>query len=160
MKELVYKYLKELNIEFEIHNHPALYTCADSDKYGLAFDAISCKNLFLRNKKKTKFYLISMPENKQIKLNELAVILKEQKLSFANEEDLLDKLKVKPGAVSILNVIGANLTDVMCIVDKELINANKVGFHPNDNTATILFDGKYIEIVLKTSKASYSIIAI
>jgi len=155
MKEIVYEYLKALNIEFEIQDHPALYTCADNDKYGLVFDAMLAKNLFVKNKNKTKYYLISMPVDKQMRLSDLAIKLKEQKLSFASEEDLLARLKIKPGAVSILNVIGADLSDVICVVDSMLINADKVGFHPNDNTATIIFNGNKIENILKNQDAIY-----
>jgi len=154
MKEKVYEYLNQLKIEFEIHNHPPLYTCADSDKYGLVFDAIIAKNLFVKNKTKSKYYLISMPDDKQVKLTDLAKQLNEQKLSFASEEDLFSRLKVKTGAVSILNVIGAELSDVICIIDKALIN-NKVGFHPNDNTATILFKASDLESILEKQKVKY-----
>ena len=73
-------------------------------------------------------------------------------------EDLLQKLKVTPGAVSILNAIGANHLELKCILDKDLINPERVGFHPNDNTVTVLFSGLELEKILKAQNADYQII--
>lgn len=159
MKEKVYAYLKELNIEFNVYNHPALYTCEDNDKYGLEFDGLLIKNLFLRNKNKNGYYLVSMPEDKSLSLNELALKLNESKLSFASEEDLLNKLKITPGTVSLLNIIEAE-PDVIFIIDRDLMKTKRVCFHPNDNTVTITFRSECIERILLDFDASYKIIDI
>jgi Ala-tRNA(Pro) deacylase len=160
MKEKVYEHLKSLNIEFKIYEHPALYTCADNDKYGLVFDGERDKNLFLRNKNKSKYYLVSMPENKPLNLKDLALKLEESKLSFGNEEELFNKLKIKPGAVSFLNIIASGDTDVVVIVDEGLIKAERVCFHPNDNTATITFNSEHIEKILGSFKVEYKFLDI
>ena len=157
MKEKVYEYLKKLDIEFKIYNHPALYTCADNDKYGLVFDGIRDKNLFLRNKNKSKFYLVSMPEIKALDLKTLALKLGESKLSFANEEQLFNKLKIKPGMVSFLNIVEAE-KDVIFIIDEDLLKGEKVCFHPNDNTATVTFSGKDIKKILQDFDVEYKLI--
>ena len=47
MEEKVYDLLKKLNIEYEVVQHQALFTCADNDKYGISFDGTICKNLFI-----------------------------------------------------------------------------------------------------------------
>jgi len=157
MKEKVYKYLNDLEIEFEIHEHQPLYTCADHDKYGLVFDAIGCKNLFLRNHNKSAYYLISMPEVKRIDLHTLSEILGEKKLSFASEEDLFDKLRVTTGSVSILNTIECDKS-VIVIVDRDIVIDEKVGFHPNDNAVTILFKGTEIDKILGSLDIEYRFI--
>ena len=61
---------------------------------------------------------------------------------------LWEKLHIKPGSVSILNVIGAPDTDVTFVLDKELVGAGFVSFHPNDNTASIAFDEKNIQKIM------------
>lgn len=160
MKEQVYEYLSSLNIEFKIYEHPALYTCADNDKYGLEFDGMRDKNLFLRNKNKSKYYLATMPDSKSLNLKELALSLGEAKLSFANEEELLDKLKITPGAVSLLNIIASGGAGVTFIVDKDLIQAERVCYHPNDNAVTITFKSEHIEEILRSFNADYMIIEI
>ena len=67
---------------------------------------------------------------------------------FGNEKELWDKLHIKPGSVSILNVIGAPDTDVTFVLDKELVGAGNVSFHPNDNTASIAFDSDSIKTIM------------
>lgn len=160
MKEKIYKHLRELGVEFVIHDHPPLFTCADHDKYGLTFEGLQCKNLFLRDQKKTRYFLVSMPADKPLSLADLAPELGEKKLSFVNETELLDKLGVTTGAVSVLNVIGAKDRDVIYIIDGTLKTANKVGFHPSDNTATVVFSGKDLERILKSKNVNYKFITI
>ena len=159
MKEKVYDYLNKLNIEFKIYHHPALYTCADGDKYGLEFDGMKDKNLFLRNRNKSKYYLVTMPESKALDLKTLALKLEETKLSFANEDELFSKLKIKPGTVSILNIIEAEQT-VVFIIDEDLLKAEKICAHPNDNTITITFKSKAIEKILQGFANEYRFIRI
>jgi len=156
-KEKVYTYFEEQGIKFKAYDHPALFTCADNAKHDLSFDAECCKNLFLRNKNKSKYYLVSMSVNKKVSLNEIAEKLNEKKLCFANEEELAQKLNIKSGACSVLNIIGVEKTDTIFVIDKVLTETKKVDFHPNDNTATIVFDGKDIEKVLKNFGAEYKI---
>jgi len=160
VKDKVYKYLNEAGIDFEIYDHPALYTVADNDKYGLVFDGVSCKNLFLRNKRKSKYYLISMSANEKISLGSIVASLGEEKVSFANEEELFDKLGIKSGAVSLLNIIEVGTTDVVFVLDKRLLSEKKVGFHPNDNTATIFFNGCNLKKILEDFKVEYRLLDI
>ncbi|MDR0978809.1 MAG: hypothetical protein LBL91_02575 [Lachnospiraceae bacterium] len=96
VKQKVYEVLNKLNIEFEAIDHPALFTCEDNEKYGLKFNGEVCKNLFIRNKNKSKYYLVSLSLNKRANLKELEEKLHETRLSFGNEEVLFEKLKIKP----------------------------------------------------------------
>ena len=101
-----------------------------------------------------------MPANKSLSLDNLAPKLSEKKLSFANGTELLDKLNVTSGAVSVLNIIGAKTTDIFYIIDQALTNTDKVGFHPSDNTATVVFSGQDLEKILKSLTTNYQFIAI
>jgi len=154
MKEKVYEYLDSIGITYEIHEHPPLYTCADHDKYHLDFGAIGIKNLFLRNHNKSAYYLVSMPDEKRIDLHTLSMILDEKKLSFASEEDLYDKLRVTTGSVSILNTIECDKS-VIVVVDRDIIVNERVGFHPNENTVTIVFKGTEIDKILSGLDIEY-----
>ena len=160
MEEKVYKIFKELNIDFEKIEHPALYTAADNDKYKIDINGVMCKNLFIRNKDKSKYYLVILPLTKRANLIEISKKLKETRFSFGSEEDLFEKLKITKGSVSLLNIIEVEKTDVKFIIDKELLTVSKVGFHPNNNTATVLFSPKDIEKVLKKYKVDYEFIEI
>ena len=155
MEEKVYKVLKELNIEYEKVEHPALYTVEDCEKYNIKMEGLECKNLFLRNKEKTKYYLVSLPLEKRANLKEIQEKLRETRLSFGSDEVLYEKLGIQSGSVSLLNIIEVEKADVKFIIDKCVLDANKVGFHPNVNTATVLFKPQDIETILKKYGVEY-----
>ncbi|MEG2712353.1 MAG: YbaK/EbsC family protein [Clostridia bacterium] len=153
MKEKVYKILKELNIKYNEINHPALFTEGDEEKYGLEFSGVEYKNLFLRNKNKSKFYLYSLPLKQRADLKELAIKLNEKKLCFANDTELLEKLGIKSGSVSVLNIIEVEETDCIFVLDEDFKEKELVDFHPNDNTATVELMPKDIIRVLNKYNA-------
>ncbi|GHU85975.1 prolyl-tRNA editing protein proX [Clostridia bacterium] len=160
MKQKVYDLLDELNIAYEIVEHPPLHTQADGEKYDLKFDGTVCKNLFIRNKNKSAYYLVALPVDKKVDLAALQEVLSETKLSFGSEEALEKKLAIKSGAVSIFNVVNVGETDVQFIIDNDILESKRVGFHPNDNTATILLAPSEICRVLDNYKVGYKFIDI
>ena len=98
---------QKLGIQYELVEHPPLFTCDDDAKYGLVFNGVGFKNLFLRNHNKSVYYLVSMPQEKPTDLKQIQECLGEKRLSFGSEEALLDKLNITAGTVSILNIIGS-----------------------------------------------------
>lgn len=142
-KEYICNALKEMNMDFDIINHIPIFCEKDRELVKIDKDVVIGKNLFLRNDKKTKYYLYCLPLNKKANLLELANLLGEKRFSFANENELIEHLAIMPGSVSYLNVLtaerkNANFRDVIYIIDKQILKANKIGFHPSDNTATIV----------------------
>lgn len=160
MEEKVYKVFNNLNIEYDVIHHPAAFTCNDINEDEIKFDGVACKNLFLRNKNKSKYYLILMPINKKVEIKSIEKLLDETKMSFGSEEVLAEKLNITRGSVSMLNIIGVEKTDVTFIIDKCILDNNKVGFHPNVNTATIIFSTKDIEKILNHYNVDYRFITI
>ena len=104
-----------------------------------------CKNLFLRNKKGDKHYLVICEESKKVDLKELSERLELERLSFASEERLDKYLGLKPGSVSPFGIINDSRREVEVLVDKELADWDKVNFHPNVNTATLTISFKDFE---------------
>lgn len=135
---MIYEILKELNIKYKEYRHPAVYTCEESDKYHQNSDAGRSKNLFLRNKNGDKYYLIILESKKKVNLKELSVLLDEKKLAFASSEKLLKYLNLTAGSVSPFGLINDIDKEVVVIVDKDLLKYEKVGYHPNINTATLI----------------------
>ncbi|MFH1503367.1 MAG: prolyl-tRNA synthetase associated domain-containing protein [Candidatus Diapherotrites archaeon] len=129
------KYLQEKEISFKSYEHPAVYTCEEAEKYNKDIKGIHSKNLFLKNKKSTKFYLIIVPAKKKINLKELSGTT-EDKLTFANEKDLKQKLKLSTGAVSPFGLINDEGGKINLLIDKEIWDSDYVSFHPNINTKT------------------------
>ncbi|MCL1792889.1 MAG: hypothetical protein FWG34_03375 [Oscillospiraceae bacterium] len=133
-----------LGISYSIVEHPPLFSQADSEKYRVDIGAKIFKNLFLCNADKSRYYLLSLPLAKRADLAKIRESLGESRLSFGSEAALLEKLNIRPGSVSFLNIAGKPETDVAFLIDSEIHETEKIGVHPNDNTATIIFAPKEI----------------
>ncbi len=148
---------EKLNIEYELVRHPAIFGKADEEKVkDIDFcGGIVCKNLFLKDKKANTYYLVSLPKDKRANLKKISDEIGCARFSFGNDEELWEKLHIKPGSVSILNVIEAPDTDVIFVIDKDILNIPKVSFHPNDNTASMVFEPCNIEKIMKEYNKHY-----
>lgn len=154
--EEVLNVFKTLDIDYKLIRHVAIFNRKDEELVrNIDFDGEICKNLFVKDKKNNKFYLISMPVSKRADLKKIADELNSDRLSFGNEEELWEKLHIRPGSVSILNVIGAPDTDVTFVIDENLKNCERVSFHPNDNTASISFESKNLTKILDKYNKEY-----
>lgn len=147
---------ENLHIEYKLIRHPAVFSKADDYKVkDIDFGGVICKNLFVKDKKANKFYLVSLPKDKRANLKKISDEIGCARFSFGNDEELWKKLHIKPGSVSILNVIGAPDTDVTFVIDKDILNLPKVSFHPNDNTASVVFSPSDIEKIMKQYNKQY-----
>lgn len=160
MEEKVYDVLNKLNIDFEKVEHPPLFTSEDGLKCSIEFDGVACKNLFIRNKDKSNYYLVIIPSYKKANLKDVQEKLHETRFSFGSEDVLFEKLRIKSGSVSLLNIIEVEHTDVKFIVDSSLLDIKKIGFHPNKNTITVLFEPQNIAKILDYYHADYEFIEI
>ena len=133
----VKKFLLENNIEYILHEHHAVYTCKEAEKYCRDIPGIACKNLLLRNKKGTRHFLVILPAEKQTDLKKFAEIVGESRISFAGTEVLKEKLGVVSGAVSPFGLINNVDNTIELYIDRDVYDADIVGFHPNINTATL-----------------------
>lgn len=144
MEQKLKGYLEKHCVRYAIYEHPAVFTVAESKKLKHEVPGLHCKCLFLKDDS-TKFYLVAMPAEKRLDMKKLRAELDVKKLHFATEGELLDKLGLKPGSVSIFGLINNVAYDVMFIVDKEVWDAESVGFHPNVNTATLVLKHEDLE---------------
>lgn len=136
-KEL-YEILKELKIEFEYNEHPQAPTIEIAKQYWKDIDAVHCKNLFFRNHKGNKHYLVVFDHQQNLSIKSLEQKLKQGKLSFASEKRLEKYLGLKPGSVSPFGLIHDKENHVTVFFDKNLLNAHKISFHPCINTASLV----------------------
>lgn len=134
----IYKVLEELGIEYQKIDHPAVFTVEDAEKFAskVSIDQHR-KNLFLRNKKGDKHFLVILKATKRINIKQLENLLGED-LSFASPERLLKYLRLTSGSVSPFGLINDTAREVQVIVDSELLDFAEHGFHPNINTATLV----------------------
>jgi Ala-tRNA(Pro) deacylase len=96
-REKVYSLLSEIGIKYEIIEHPAMFTAADNELHEQDINATIFKNLFLRNKDKSRYYLYSLPIMKRADLTALASKIGENRFSFGNENELWEKLHIHWG---------------------------------------------------------------
>ena len=134
----VFSKLKELDIEFEVYEHPPLDTIEIALEYWKDIDAMHCKNLFFRNHKGNRHYLVIIKDTTPFSIHSLEKKLKQGKLSFGSEKRLMKYLGVKPGSVSPFGLINDETHHIHLFIDQQLQSANKISFHPNDNTASIV----------------------
>lgn len=128
--------LNELDIPFDIHFHPPIPTIEEAINYWKEFDSTHCKNLFFRNHKGDRHYLVIFECMQQMAIHDLEHRLHQGKLSFASEARMDKYLGLKPGSVSPFGIINDVEHHVYLYIDKNLLNAERLSFHPNDNTAT------------------------
>lgn len=133
----IYQILEDLGITYQKYDHPPVYTVEDAEKYDRGNGGQS-KNLFLRNKKGNKHYLVILEASKRLNLKQLESLLEEVNLSFASAERLLKYLGVTPGSVSPFGLIHDTDNTVKVIVDKDLLEYENQSFHPNVNTSTLV----------------------
>jgi len=136
-KEL-YQILEQLQIQFEYYEHPPAPTIEEARKYWKDIEAIHCKNLFFRNHKGNRHYLVVFDHRYELNIHALEQRLRQGKLSFASETRMEKYLGVKPGSVSPLALINDTEKHVHLFLDENLQQAHKISFHPNDNTASIV----------------------
>ena len=141
--------LQELGISYIMHEHPPLPTIEEAMKYWKDFDSTHCKNLFFRNHKGNRHYLVVLECHKELDIHGLEHLLHQGKLSFASEERMLRCLGLRPGSVSplgLINDIGiAGTADpkelfdnghrVKLFLDSDLKKSEKLSFHPCENTS-------------------------
>jgi Ala-tRNA(Pro) deacylase len=137
-QQQVYDYLAEKGILFDYYEHPAVHTIEESSHYYRGEGTTMCKNLFFRNHKGNRHYLVVMEAYHNMNIHDMELRLHQGKLSFASPERMMRYLGVKPGSVSLFNLVNDTHHEVMLFVDNQLKKAKRVSFHPNDNTASLV----------------------
>ena len=136
-QQLVIDRLKSLDIPFEFVRHVAVFTIDEMVATGIEDVGEVCKNLFLRDAKGKKHFLVLIPGHKQANLALIAKKLQSGNLSFASEERLMRYLGLTKGAVTPFGVINDSDRAVTLVIDAEIEGRERLGFHPNVNTATV-----------------------
>jgi Ala-tRNA(Pro) deacylase len=141
----VYETLAALGIEYSLYEHPPVFTAEDAEAHWKDIPAKAVKNLFLRNKKGDRHYLVILGIEKQADLRHLVKVIGDDRLSFGSPERLMKYLGVTPGSVSPFGLIHDHAHAVQVIVDSDLRSAGHLIFHPNDNAASLTISGADFE---------------
>lgn len=155
---MVYEVLKELDIPFQYVEHPAAPTVEEASKYWKGIDSTHCKNLFFRNHKGDRHYLVILEYTKLLDIHSLEKILKQGKLSFASPQRMMKYLGLTPGSVSPLGLIHDQEHHVHLFLDSKLKSAKRLSFHPNLNTASLIIPAEHFYRYLDWCGNSYEFI--
>lgn len=137
-KQETYDYLQARNVAFSVSEHPAVYNMEECAAAALPYPQDQAKNLFVREDKRSTYFLISVRPHKRVDLKEFRRLHDTRRLTFATAEDLEALLGVHPGAVTPLGLLHDREHRVRFFLDRDFLQApGRIGVHPNDNTATI-----------------------
>ena len=134
----LYQLLDELHIAYEYIEHPPAPTIEIAKQYWAGHDAQHCKNLFFRNHKGNRHYLVILNCDRDMAIHDIEKQLHQGKLSFASEARMDKYLGVKPGSVTPFGLINDTEHHVTVFLDHTLQQADKLSFHPCVNTASLI----------------------
>jgi Ala-tRNA(Pro) deacylase len=134
----LYKILEELDIRFDYHEHPPAPTIDEAMKYWKDVDATHCKNLFFRNHKGNRHYLVVLDHRQDLNIRDLEQRLRQGKLTFASPPRMLKFLGITPGSVSPFGLINDKDRHVHVFLDERLKESETISFHPCINTASLV----------------------
>jgi Ala-tRNA(Pro) deacylase len=133
----VFEALEALGITYDSYEHPPVFTSEDVETHWRRIPATPVKNLFLRNKKGNREYLVIVGVEKRVDLQQLVKVIGDDRLSFGSPERLMQSLGLTPGSVSPFGLLHGGSRDLLVIIDAELREAERLIFHPNINTASV-----------------------
>ena len=149
MRKEVIQYLKENKITFKEHFHSPVFTVEQARKQYTNIKGTHCKNLFLKDSVKQKYYLIVLNFDNNTSISELRKTLNAKKLSFAKPEELKQKLKLTPGSVSPFGLINDKTHEIILVINQKVWDSKTVSFHPNINTSTLELEKQEFHKIIK-----------
>lgn len=159
-REKVFEYLDERGIDYDWYEHPEAPTCEIALSYCRGDGARHCKNLFLRNHKGDRHYLVCFDAEQRLAIRDLEQRLHQGKLSFASPERMERWLGLKPGSVSPFGLINDPECHVHLFLDCRLRDCDRLAFHPNDNRATVVIRREEFERYLAEVGNAYEYISL
>ncbi len=129
--------LKELGMNFELVEHEPALTTEQADSFIEGIEGVRTKTMFLTNKKKNEFYLLIMDDMKRLDMDRFKEIVEQKQIKMASENSLMEKMMLPPGVVSPFGLLNNEDKDIKVYIDKEIINEDRMSFHPSTNEKTI-----------------------
>ena len=147
-REDICEWLQEKGVVYELAEHPPVYTIEEMEKLGLCLRGNVCKNLFLRDAKGKRHFLVLISREKQADLKQLGERIG-VRFSFASEERLAKRLNLTKGSVTPLGIYYDREAAVEILVDQDLTGEPRLGVHPCENTATVFLDYRDLERLIR-----------
>ena len=161
MEEVIHT-LQELGMHYELLTHKPVYTIEDMDTLDKKIfkGAEICKNLFLRDQKGKRHFLLVLCSEKKADMAKIREQVLSTRLSFASSERLMKYLKLEPGHVSPMGLIHDEEKKVEVLIDEDLKDKPLLAVHPNTNEASILISFEDLMKFIKSMGNQYKFITI
>ena len=169
-EETVLNFLREHDIPFINYNHPEGKSIEEAKKWWKDDGSVHCKNLFFRNHKGNKHYLVCLHCDHDLDIHDLEHRLKASlvaqglpscgKLSFASAERMMKYLGLEPGSVSPFGLINDTNHEVHLFLDENIKEAPLLSFHPNDCRGTVVIKREDFERYLAIVGNTYEYISL
>ena len=150
--------LQELGITFDVVEHPPAFTTEQADSYIEGMEGVRTKSMFLTNKKKTQYYLLIMDDKKRLDMDDFKVQVGADRIRMASLESLAEKMNLPAGTVSPFGLLNNEEKDIQVYFDKEIINEERMTFHPNTNEKTIFISTQDLFKFLQDLGYSYQVL--
>jgi Ala-tRNA(Pro) deacylase len=134
----VIAYLDQISVPYQLFEHEAVFTVAESEKVNHNIPGAATKNLFLTNADESQYWLVVVPAQQRVDLKALETLLGAGKLHFGDPEALQTCLGLTPGSVSICGLVNDVDQRVTLVVDNSFRTESGIHVHPNRNTATLV----------------------
>lgn len=148
-RQTVYQTLEKQGIAYTLAEHPPMHTVEDMIKAELSSHGVIAKNLFLRDAKGRRHFLVVVRWDKTVDIKTLRTVIGSTALSFGSEDRLKQHLGIRPGSVSPFCILNNEERNVEVYFDSDLAACPHVGVHPNDNTATVFLPFAELEHIVR-----------
>ena len=151
-------FLAHHGIEAQRFEHPPVMTVEESERLVPRLPGAKTKNLFLRDKKGVRHFLVTVAHDVAVDLNALGAELGAGRLGFASAERLQRHLAITPGSVSLLALVNDTAHAVEFVIDRRLWSSDAVHAHPLVNSATMVIPHAALERFLAATGHSPRIV--
>ena len=156
----IYGFLAENDIAYQRADHPAVFTCEEADEKVPPLPGVHTKNLFLRDGKGRRHFLVVVDGAKQVDLKALRRTLGADKLGMASPARLEKYLGVEPGAVTLLGVVNDPERTVELVFDRAVWAAEQIQCHPLVNTSTLVLARADVERLLQHTGHDWQVVEV
>lgn len=132
--------LDEQGIDYQIIKHPAAKTTEEADEYIKGHEGLRSKTLLLTNKRKNKFYMVILDDNKRLDMQAFAEIVEQSRVKMVSAELLAEKFGLVAGVISPLALLDDFDNEVEIYFDQEVMDEKIMTFHPNTNEETLFIE--------------------
>ena len=150
--------LQELEITFDVVEHPPVFTTEQADSYIEGMEGVRTKSMFLTNRKKTQYYLLIMNDKKRLDMDDFKVQVGADRIRMASLDSLAEKMTLPAGTVSPFGLLNNEEKDILVYFDKDIVSEDIMTFHPNTNEKTIFIKSKDLFRFLESIGFTYGVL--